>query len=232
MALVLHFHTGHVSPQFHVIFDPSFHTLQQDQLDCMWQQLTYFVPKVPKSSADEHKNKQSATPKPKGPQQQSRAIINRNKDSSTEQPIQVNEPMQDASPTEPLPIANHQLLQVLNHQQEQNTIPMTKAPHEGPSLHRLKRVSRAPQHLIELMFTEISTQAIPGELFSLTTLFPNDATMDMPNNPLFTFKATNPDPDTMYHHQAMQQPDKMQFIGAMQKEMDSQLDDSNFEIMH
>ena len=36
----------------------------------------------------------------------------------------------------------------------------------------------------------------------------------------------------MYHHQAMHQPDKAQFIGAMQKEMDSQLDDGNFEIIH
>ena len=45
-------------------------------------------------------------------------------------------------------------------------------------------------------------------------------------------KATNSDPDTMYHHQAMHQPDRAQFISAMQKEMDSQLDDGNFEIVH
>ena len=78
------------------------------------------------------------------------------------------------------------------------------------------------------MYTEIESQNIPGEIFSLSTLFPQDATMDMPNNPLLAFKATNSDPDTMYHHQ----PDRAQFIGAMQKEMDSQVDDGNFEIVH
>ena len=82
------------------------------------------------------------------------------------------------------------------------------------------------------MYTEIESQDIPGEIFSLSILFPQDATMDMPNNPLLTFKATNSDPDTMYHHQAMHQPDRAQFFRAMQKEMDSQVDDENFEIVH
>ena len=82
------------------------------------------------------------------------------------------------------------------------------------------------------MYTEMEQQEIPGELLSLSTLFPHAATMDMPNNPLLAFKATNSDPDTMYHHQAMCQPDRAQFIGAMQKEMDSQLQDGNFEIVH
>ena len=82
------------------------------------------------------------------------------------------------------------------------------------------------------MYTEMEQQEITGELLSLSTLFPHDATMDMPNNPLLAFKATNSDPDTMYHHQAMWQPDRAQFMGAMQKEMDSQLQDGNFEIAH
>ena len=80
-------------------------------------------------------------------------------------------------------------------------------------MRRSKRVLRAPQCLIELMYTEIESQDIPGEIFSHSTLFPQDATMDMPNNPLLVFKATNSDPDTMYHHQAMHQPDRAQFIG-------------------
>ena len=42
VALVLHRHTGHVSPQFHVRFDSSFHTLQQEQLSASWQTSTYF----------------------------------------------------------------------------------------------------------------------------------------------------------------------------------------------
>ena len=43
VALVLNRNTGHVSPQFHVKFDSSFHLIQQDQLDCTWQQSTFFT---------------------------------------------------------------------------------------------------------------------------------------------------------------------------------------------
>ena len=48
VALVLNRNTGHVSPQFHVKFDSSFQTVQQDQLECTWQQSTFFVVTPPK----------------------------------------------------------------------------------------------------------------------------------------------------------------------------------------
>ena len=35
----------------------------------------------------------------------------------------------------------------------------------------------------------------------------------------------------MYHHQAMQQPDRELFCRAMQKEMDDQMADGNFELV-
>ena len=140
--------------------------------------------------------------------------------------------MQDAPPTDLLSTRDQQLPQVTNSQKEVNHVPATQSPQDGPSLQRSERVQRAPQCLIELMNTEIESQDIPGETFSPSTLFPQDATMDMPNNPLLVFKATNSDPNTMYHHQAMCQPDRAQFIGAMQKEMDSQLDDGNSKVVH
>ena len=43
VALVLNWNTGHASPQFHVNFDSSFQTICQDQLECTWQQSTFFV---------------------------------------------------------------------------------------------------------------------------------------------------------------------------------------------
>ena len=48
VTLVLHHNTGHVSPQFHVKFDSSFQTVRQDQLECTWQQSTFFVVTPPK----------------------------------------------------------------------------------------------------------------------------------------------------------------------------------------
>ena len=88
-----------------------------------------------------------------------------------------------------------------------------------------------PQRLIEEMKIEIAEQTIPGELFSLATMFPVDDTMDQLHSAFYCYKAADSDPDTMYHHQAMQQPDHEQFRKAMQKEMDDQMADGNFELI-
>jgi hypothetical protein len=50
-------------------------------------------------------------------------------------------------------------------------------------------------------------------------------------NPIHVYKTTA-DPDTMYHHQAMRQPDAKEFRKAMQKEWDDQLRNGNFTVMH
>ena len=50
-------------------------------------------------------------------------------------------------------------------------------------------------------------------------------------HPFYAYKASI-DTDTMYHHQAMKEPDSADFIAAMQKEMDDQMPDGNFEIVH
>ena len=142
------------------------------------------------------------------------------------------EPRQQVKPIEPATMTEQQQLQGMKVQRHREHVSTMQSPQEGPSLCRSKQVITAPQCLIELMYTKIEQEEIPGELLSLSTLFPHDATMDMPNNPLLAFKATNSDPDAMYHHQAMCQPDRAQFIGAIQKEMDSQLDDGNFEFVH
>ena len=41
------------------------------------------------------------------------------------------------------------------------------------------------------------------------------------------YKATS-DPDTLYLHQAMKEPDKHNFIKAMEKEMEDQMKNGNF----
>ncbi len=49
-------------------------------------------------------------------------------------------------------------------------------------------------------------------------------------NPI-AYKAST-DPDTMYMHQAMMEPDKGEFIKAMQKEVEDQMSNGNFTIVH
>ena len=109
--------------------------------------------------------------------------------------------------------------------------PHTNLSTHSEDLHRSKHTSKPPQRLIEVMKAEIEEQTIPGELFSLATMFPVDDTMDQPHSAFYCYKAADSDPDTMYHHQAMQQPDREQFRKAMQKEMDDQMADGNFELV-
>ena len=47
VALVLDRTTGLVSPQFHVKFDPSFHSVMQDELDSQWQNRAGFIKQEP-----------------------------------------------------------------------------------------------------------------------------------------------------------------------------------------
>ena len=48
VALVLNLDTGHVSPQFHVKFDPSFHTVKEKKWVSRWQALAGFVTNKPR----------------------------------------------------------------------------------------------------------------------------------------------------------------------------------------
>ena len=109
--------------------------------------------------------------------------------------------------------------------------PQTNPRTHSKDLHCSKHTSKPPQRLIEVMKAEIAEQTIPGELFSLATMFPVDDTMDQPHSAFYCYKAADSDPDTMYHHQAMRQPDCEQFRTAMQKEMDDQMANGNFELV-
>ena len=53
---------------------------------------------------------------------------------------------------------------------------------------------------------------------------------EIAEHPLTVFKATS-DPDTMYLHQAMREPDRKEFVTAMQKEIKDQSDNGNFTIV-
>ena len=61
VALFLNRNTGHVSPQFHVKFDSSFHSVHQEQLDCTWQQSTFFVT-APLKSANKRRQQKGTHP--------------------------------------------------------------------------------------------------------------------------------------------------------------------------
>ena len=238
VALVLNCNTGHVSPQFHVKFDSSFQTVRQDQLECTWQQSTFFVIAPPKhtNKRTQEKGTHLSEGAHKIPRLQSMNRSSNTAPSDLLQQQQLNEVPQQANDGTPSEQPNagtlmtgQQLPQPHVSQREEDRPTQTNPIMQSEDLRHSKRASRPPQRLIEVMKTEIAEQTIPGELFSLATMFPIDDTMDQPHSAFYCYKAADSDPDTMYHHQAMQQPDREQFRKAMQKEMDEQMADGNFE---
>ena len=82
------------------------------------------------------------------------------------------------------------------------------------------------------MMSEIAhhtSDNVPGEIFCLSSIYPQGTIPDLPDD-ILAYKATS-DPDTMYLHQAMKEPDRKQFLKAMEKEMTDQMDHGNFSII-
>ena len=66
-----------------------------------------------------------------------------------------------------------------------------------------------------------------GEILLETAVCPQN---ENTNNPLVAYKA-RADPNTMYLHQALHEPDRDKFQDAMVKEVNDQLANGNFEII-
>lgn len=105
---------------------------------------------------------------------------------------------------------------------------------------RSGRRVRTPQRLIQVMAAEIAELThnnVEGELLAYQLLCPKGREIltgkkcgkDCRCNPLLAYKATA-DPDTMYFHQAMKEPDRAKFIKAMIKEVSNQSGNGNFTV--
>ena len=96
---------------------------------------------------------------------------------------------------------------------------------------RSGRTVQPAARLIEAMTTEVEAATkdadVQGEIFCLQAMFPFAS---IGPAEILAMKAAA-DPDTMYLHEAMREPDKEDFLKAMQKEVDNQMANGNFEII-
>jgi hypothetical protein len=98
-------------------------------------------------------------------------------------------------------------------------------------LRRSTRQNKPIQRLIEAMNAELQDQPIPGEIFSFQAMFPEKQVICLLDvDPLLAFTASN-DPDVMYLHEAMRQPDRRQFLKVMQQEVEGQTKNGNWSII-
>lgn len=193
--------TGYVSPQFHVKMDTNFTTVQkqtrQELVPMGWQVKTGFYSHKEDSGQRELCDEVFQT----GDQAQV---------PSTETYMEGGDEQVDSTPHESTHDNNKdQVTQPEEHDQQVET-------HE--SVRRSERTRRVPERLIEVMKAE----SILGELMVMSTSMTENPYGISEGNPILVYKATT-DPDSMYLHEAMQEPDHDEFKKVMVKEVEDQL---------
>ena len=81
------------------------------------------------------------------------------------------------------------------------------------------------------MAAELSVKQGPYDVaFEVLVVPNNEAEIETMN--LLIAMAASADPDTMYWHEAMSQPDQKQFLEAAIKEVNDQTKNGNWEVIH
>ena len=207
IALVMDLETGLVSPQFHVKIDSTFKTLKDIGMlmpPIMWQIKSGLTYAKKDPVMNDSPPKASEGEKPSNNMTE---VI-----QSPEGDTHINQaPMESGNQVTIPP----------------TTIQESETPESLPALRRSTRISKPPDRLTYSWTTEIKSD-VPGEIFSKSALFPQD---DGIPEEILAFAASN-DPDVMYFHQAMAAPDRNEFIKAMEDEVNGQIKNNNFTIIH
>ena len=247
VALVMDPKTGYVSPQFHVKFDPSFHTVRDGvDIEINWLKATGFV---------ETKNRRLKTDKKleeskKRQKHSERPQVMSRKKSKTSEGVPATNKVQDTTTSvrDTLPVAAKQdnpidqreielqddgrrpkviekVMEFKDHVEAQDHVEK-----DTETVRRSTRVRRPTTRLLQTMKAEIlelTSDGIPGEIFCSEVLNPDGAC----NTDYLQIYKASTDPDTMYLHEAMKEPDHKEFLKAMQKEVRDQMENGNFTIV-
>jgi Reverse transcriptase (RNA-dependent DNA polymerase) len=205
VALVLNLETGLVSPQFHVKIDTTFQTLREPGTEApqsLWQAKCGFIAHASRISQTNNRSTNDSK------ESQSKSFPTFQLAPPSTVPLEMDSP--DPQPNE------------VSEGGQTQDMPDMAAEH--PPLRRSTRVRRPVDRL---MMETILENDVEGEVFCLMAMFPDYPTEE---HPLLTY-AASADPDTMYLHQALKEPDRKQFIQAMTKEVDDQIAQGNFVII-
>lgn len=221
IALVMDRKTGYISPQFHVVFDDRFMVAMDFSKGSAWQiQTGFFQQPSSKSSQNQRENtpqqlqsvgKEPATIVEDKPTEKPKTIV--------DQQLGINNVNMERPSKRRIILQSHDSSRTL---QENNREMTTRSGRKIIPVDRL----------IPVMSAEIiaDTQTgIEGELFCPEASFPGGTEYDE-QHPFMAYKATS-DPDTMYLHKAMKQPDKIKFLKRIQKKVRDQRENGNFTIV-
>ena len=233
--------------QFHVTMDPSFRTVKDDKFDQQWQLKAGFLTGRKEQQPRESTSNESIYPKRPAsePKRASLLLTQKSKKHKPDSPHnggnppdthqregdQLQQPPDDSydghhDSVSPI-ISKHNIGQTSDEVRNESSSEDPSASHKVESQQNpepARDIIKAMQAMVKVMEAELSMAPVgdvQGELFSFQALFPNYAGYPE-KDPIQVYKATV-DPDTMYHHQAMKQPDAEQFRKAMQREWNDQL---------
>ena len=238
VALILNLNTGLVSPQFHIAYDDLFETVKEgDHYDSTWQNATHFKKNLGRSGLRRSNQTSGAAGNP-----QQHTITNNHQSSDTEQSV-----LEDTNTnTESPPVQRSHGRRANDQLDESDTDLPTDITRGNPSVAstnviekeaatnsttRWSRRHKPTQRLIESrqqaigLMTELQ-EKLDDDQYDGEVEYDIQRQMADP----IAFAASS-DPDTMYLHEAMRQPDREQFIEAMVKEVTTHTERGHWEIM-
>ena len=233
ISLVLDLQTGHVSPQFHVVHDSTFLTVQNDTTKYQWSLKAGFEQKASQSSTTKPKQ-QSTNTKPK--KRKHNATISNEQIAPIAKPTEHSSPEDQSKQSLSENDANQQFPENYKNNSKQTPSEgqtQTMGRSQSQQQRKSQRQRKPVQRLLMAMKTEMlptSEGDIEGEIFCLQSIFPDHDVYE-PQDPLLAFKAST-NPDMLYYHEAMKEKDKKHFLQAMEKELEENFENNNFEVVH
>ena len=223
--LVLSLTTGLVSPQYHIKMDDKFETLRSvyggNPPISQWQEKCHFIT---------NKNNPVIVPIETSIGTRKRKIVDTTIKQSTNRDMTVMEPKIDHSH-----IQHHNINVMKPSEASEGGIGMS-----DPTIDTIdtpigtnKLVDGANKQSPIGENIQMNTTIVDNYNYSNTVPYEVMASfIDYENVDDTIAYAASKDPDTMYLHEAMRQPDKPQFLKAMQKEVDGQIANGNFALVH
>jgi GAG-pre-integrase domain len=205
VALVLSLSTGLVSPQFHVRFDFSFETIRNDRYQprSHWQvQCGFEVDPIPTQLS--HPSHMPIV-----------AVIPRSEYEGVHTGTDEINDLHEAPGT---PVVDQQVDQLLN-RETMERVPQTVPTPINENTTRSGRVVRMPARYDDYVAFESLVE--DREMYDPEVQFRHPVAL-----------AASTDPDVMYLKQALKEPDRLEFIKAMEKEVRSHTENANWKVMN
>ncbi len=222
VALVLHLETGHVSPQFHVTFDPKFETVRQSLGNLSppseWQMICGFKASSPSRL------------------------------QSTKQPAQ-GQGVQHGVPFMEFDLEPGEAVNEGEAQASQSPLPVSEGEQDQESQVQLRRSPRLNK-IPEVSTTKVPDEPSNGlgsKVFDVWYNFETKLEDKLPyhvayetikewadiegeQHPMLAYAAVA-DPDTLFYHEAMRESDSAKFIKEMGKEVQSHTENQVWELV-